>query len=63
MYFDIKTEEWKDVKITNPPKPRAAHTCTKINENQVIIYGGRTLESRTNDLFVLDLNDFICSKK
>ena len=67
VYFDVDTQRWHCEKLINPPKPRAAHTCTKINNNQVILFGGRTMEERTNDLFILyrgnDHDNFICSKK
>jgi N-acetylneuraminic acid mutarotase len=62
LYYNVKNETWHDVALTNAPHARAAHTCTKMNDSQVVIFGGRTLESRTNDLFLVNLNDFSCSK-
>lgn len=62
LYYNVKDEIWQDIALTNAPNPRAAHTCTKMNDSQVVIFGGRTLESRTNELFIIDLKDLSCSK-
>lgn len=45
------------------PAPRAGHSCTKMNENQVILFGGRSSTGRLNDLYVINLPDLSCSKK
>jgi len=63
IYFDLETNTWHEQKYScvnreHRPKPRAAHTCTKINEHQVVLFGGRTLECRSNDLYILNLKDF-----
>lgn len=59
IYYDILAQSWHEQKCRNrSPQPRAAHTCTKINEKQVVLFGGRTIEGRTNELFILNLDDF-----
>ncbi len=64
IYYDIQTNEWHSQKILNNEiKPRAAHSCTKINDDKVILFAGRTQLCRTNDLYVINLKDFSCSKK
>ena len=65
------------------PEPRAAHTCTYMSDNKVVLFGGkishlhrqspyelqfvnlkgRTLTTRTNDLFILDTSSLTWSNK
>lgn len=62
--YNFETEEWKNEKFYSfTPKPRAAHTCVKVNENKVVLFGGRTIECRTNNLHIIDLNNLSCSKE
>lgn len=59
VYYDMNTRTWHEQKCLNKvPGPRAAHTCTKINENQLVVFGGRKEDGRTNELFILDLKRF-----
>jgi len=59
----LKTNKWIDKKLLKAPEPRAAHTCTRMDSNQVVLFGGRTSECRVNDLYLIDLNTFKCSDK
>lgn len=65
VYYDITTQLWHCPKYScskEAPKPRAAHTITKINDNQCILFGGRTRENRSNDLYVFNIKEFSWSK-
>jgi len=40
------------------PSPRAAHGVARLGD-QVFLFGGRHDATRLNDLYVLDMGDFI----
>ena len=40
------------------PSPRAAHAAAKLGR-QVFVFGGRHDMTRLNDLYMLDMSDFV----
>lgn len=66
IHYDLITHTWhfddnKD--LSSVPLPRAAHSCLKVADNRVILFGGRTSQVRCNDLYILDLDTFKWSNK
>uniref|UniRef100_A0A8C5NV18 Kelch domain containing 1 n=1 Tax=Jaculus jaculus TaxID=51337 RepID=A0A8C5NV18_JACJA len=54
--FDVHDASWGGV----PPQPRAAHSCAVLG-NKGYVFGGRVLQTRMNDLHILNLDTWIWS--
>jgi N-acetylneuraminic acid mutarotase len=62
--FDLETKTWElHTLVGNAPSARAAHTVVFVPEtSKVIVFGGRLVQQRMNDLYILDLPSMVWTK-
>eukprot|EP00250_Pteridium_aquilinum_P008330 c17857_g1_i1 orf=135-2555(+) len=52
--FDMEAEQWKLVQAKTPFSPRAYHTCTLINDQELWVIGGSDPKTMYSDVHVFD---------
>lgn len=54
--IDLDMKNWKEIIIFNPPTPRIQSKMTKISDNEVLLFGGRSTDNHLNDLWRLRID-------
>ncbi|MCO5583746.1 hypothetical protein L7F22_037660 [Adiantum nelumboides] len=52
--FDTETEQWKLLQSKTPISPRAYHTCTLVNDQELWVIGGSDPKTMHSDVHVFD---------
>lgn len=56
--------EWKEIPLKGDfPTPRAGHTATLVDNNQMIIFGGGVENGYSNEIFFLNLGFLFKTKR
>ena len=60
MYMYIHVGEWISPETTEVrPPPCAAFSFIKVDLSRVVLFGGRQLNERVNELHILDMNKWV----
>ena len=64
LYFSHHAAEWIIPVITGiPPPPCAAFSITRVDPHRLVIFGGKQVNSRVNEIHILNLDTWVCGYK